>query len=218
MRTIYQSIAVVFITLSSTINMMAQEKAVSPVGEYYLKGVMEVASGFKLNGDSTFEFFFSYGALDRSGSGKWSMKGNEIEFSSDKKPAADFSLVRSENIQDLPGTAVKIITGQSYLASYMHARFVAGGQSELVNANSHGIIQSKFKHPDTLYLAFEFCPDKIFAWPVKDQPHNYFEFKMEPGIADVIFDHFTLHWTTGKLSGPHPLMKEKQFEFTLAGH
>jgi hypothetical protein len=30
----------------------------SPVGEYYLRGVMETACGFKLNEDSTFQFFF----------------------------------------------------------------------------------------------------------------------------------------------------------------
>jgi hypothetical protein len=33
-------------------------------GIYNLEGVMETASGFKLNADSTFEFYFSYGALD----------------------------------------------------------------------------------------------------------------------------------------------------------
>ena len=38
-------------------------------GEYYLQGVMETASGFKLNEDSTFQFFFMYGAMDRVGEG-----------------------------------------------------------------------------------------------------------------------------------------------------
>jgi hypothetical protein len=28
-------------------------------GEYYLRGVMETASGFRFNADSTFDFFFS---------------------------------------------------------------------------------------------------------------------------------------------------------------
>ena len=40
----------------------------SLAGEYYLKAVMETASGFNPHSDSTFEFFFSYGALDRYGS------------------------------------------------------------------------------------------------------------------------------------------------------
>jgi hypothetical protein len=43
-------------------------------GIYSLEGVMETSSAFQLNSDSGFEFYFSYGALDRHGSGKWSLK------------------------------------------------------------------------------------------------------------------------------------------------
>ena len=53
----------------------AQQK--SPVGTYLLQGVREMASGFELKADSTFEFFFSYGALDRYGKGKW--KQNHLQ-------------------------------------------------------------------------------------------------------------------------------------------
>ena len=59
--------------------MEAQQKTNTAIGEYYLSGVMETASGFKLNPDSTFQFFFSYGALDRSGSGTWKQEGNNIK-------------------------------------------------------------------------------------------------------------------------------------------
>ena len=58
--------------------MLAQSKTASPAGEYYLRGVMETAAGFKLNEDSTFQFFFSYGALDRQGRGKWTTEGHPL--------------------------------------------------------------------------------------------------------------------------------------------
>ena len=48
----------------------------SPVGEYHLTGVMETASGIRINQDSTFDFYFSYGAIDREGHGKWSYRNN----------------------------------------------------------------------------------------------------------------------------------------------
>ena len=64
--------------------MEAQKITDTIIGEYYLKGVRETASGFKLNADSTFEFFFSYGALDRMGSGTWQKQGDQIIFSSAK--------------------------------------------------------------------------------------------------------------------------------------
>ena len=38
--------------------MEAQQTIQTITGEYYLKGIMETASGFKLNEDSTFDFFF----------------------------------------------------------------------------------------------------------------------------------------------------------------
>ena len=36
------------------------------IGEYSLKGMPEMAAGFKFNEDSTFQFFYIYGAADRS--------------------------------------------------------------------------------------------------------------------------------------------------------
>jgi len=48
-----------FLLITLTKYMEAQLQTDSITGAYYLKGVMETASGFKLNADSTFEFFFS---------------------------------------------------------------------------------------------------------------------------------------------------------------
>ena len=42
--------------------------------EYYLTGVREMASGFLVKPDNTFQFFFAYGALDRQGAGVSSPK------------------------------------------------------------------------------------------------------------------------------------------------
>ena len=52
MRTI---ISVAFIFICSILRANAQKNL---AGEYYLQGVMEIASGFKLNADSSFEFYF----------------------------------------------------------------------------------------------------------------------------------------------------------------
>ncbi len=37
-----------------------------------------MASGFLLNPDKTFQFFFSYGALDRTGTGTWTEKNGQL--------------------------------------------------------------------------------------------------------------------------------------------
>ena len=48
-------------------------------GEYHLEGVMETGSGLLLREDGTFEWFFTYGALDLGARGKWTREGDSVE-------------------------------------------------------------------------------------------------------------------------------------------
>jgi len=48
-------------------------------GEYHLDGVMETGSGLLLRADGSFEWFFSYGALDLGAKGRWAPTGNGID-------------------------------------------------------------------------------------------------------------------------------------------
>ena len=81
-----------------THHLIAQSNTIA--GEYSLTGVMETASGIVLNKDSTFQFYFSYGALDREGSGKWSVTGDHIILDSKPYPGKDFKLVSSSSIKN----------------------------------------------------------------------------------------------------------------------
>ncbi|MEP6725590.1 MAG: hypothetical protein ABJC98_07235, partial [Bacteroidota bacterium] len=58
------------LSLFFSISLNAQQNKMEAAGVYFLKGVMETASVFELKPDSSFEFFFSQGALDRGGKGK----------------------------------------------------------------------------------------------------------------------------------------------------
>ncbi len=53
-------------------------------GEYELGGVMETGSGLLLRGDGSFEWYFSYGALDLGARGKWTRKGDTVELAVDE--------------------------------------------------------------------------------------------------------------------------------------
>ena len=68
-------------------------------GTYYLSGVSEMASGIILKADSTFEFFFSYGALDRYGSGKWMFENNNIVLNRKPYPGKDFKMTDRNTFQ-----------------------------------------------------------------------------------------------------------------------
>ena len=47
--------------------------------EYQLEGVMETGSGLLLRADCSFEWYFSYGALDLGARGTWSRKDATVE-------------------------------------------------------------------------------------------------------------------------------------------
>jgi hypothetical protein len=74
MKRFFISILLLLITMQ----MFAQTNNPKPEGEYYLEGVREVGSGLKLNADKTFEFFYVYGALDRTAKGIWIQHGDSI--------------------------------------------------------------------------------------------------------------------------------------------
>src|SRR5690348_1303344 len=79
---------------------MDELKLISPAGEYYLHSVREMGSGFRLKADHTFEFFVSYGALDRYGIGTWRIEGNIITFNSRPWNGKDFALLESKTTND----------------------------------------------------------------------------------------------------------------------
>ena len=47
-------------------------------GEYQLDGVMETGSGLLLRADGSFEWYFSYGALDLGARGRWTRTGEVV--------------------------------------------------------------------------------------------------------------------------------------------
>ena len=56
----------------------AQAGQSSLAGEYHLAGVMETGSGLLLRDDGSFEWFFTYGALDLGARGTWKREGDAV--------------------------------------------------------------------------------------------------------------------------------------------
>jgi len=191
---------------------LAAQKTNNMTGEYYLRGVMETASGFKLNADSTFQFFFSQGALDRGGSGTWSVKDGTIIFKSRNRPAKDFALLESKII---PGDTItiQIKDNNQHLLRYVDCSIKTKKGVLSESTNSEGIARFAFKEPETIALLFRFCPDRYSVFAVDDKRNNYFSFRFESWIAEVFFDHFALRIEDGQLTGGHPLLEGDRFSY-----
>ena len=76
-------------------------------GMYHLQEVKETASGFKLHPNGVFQFFFTYGAIDRYGSGNWTVEDDQVVLQSRAWPGNDFAGVDSKVIdQDFISTKI----------------------------------------------------------------------------------------------------------------
>lgn len=180
------------------------------VGEYYLTGVMETASGFKLNSDSTFEFFFSYGALDRYGSGTWKMNNNTITFNSKPYPGHDFKMTSSENTKD-NFTTVQIDASNANFFRFVYCLLKTKEGDSLLNANSDGIITLPGRNYDSLHLLFYLAPERTTTIPINNKEKNNFTFTFEPWIVEVFFKDFVLNFKDDHLEGKHPLLEKELY-------
>ena len=182
----------------------------SPVGIYYLEDVMETASGIKINPDSTFEFFFSQGALDRTGSGKWNLKDGYLVLQSDSAPAAGFVMVKSEkNKKDSIQVVVK--EENKMLLSFIYVQVTTATKGEFVKMSEEGSLKTGKGNVKEIALRFEICPERVHSFKPKHADDNYFEFTISQKIMDVYFEHTSLKLTTEGLQGGHPLLKGNDF-------
>jgi hypothetical protein len=202
----------IFLISILSINMEAQKTA-TIAGEYYLRGVMETGSGFKLNEDGSFEFFFSYGALDRSGQGTWKLKDNKVILTSPKPKEQGFVLVTNKAIAGNDSVNIRIIEENAFFLPHVYTIVKSGSKQLEAISDRQGNIKFPKQPVDSIVLMFELCPEKtaVFAFTNKDD--NYFEFRFDHTIMELFFDNLVLDLDDKGLSGQHPLLKEGTYHF-----
>lgn len=196
----------------SYLNMKAQSTISSPIGEYYLQGVPETACGFKLDSDSSFQFFFSYGALDRFGQGRWAVKNGFVVFNSRPGPAHDFALTQS-TADNKNGLTIQIKDENPVLLHHVQVIIKGNGKEQAGMTGEKGMIQFTSQPIDIIELVFEFCPEKKSVFTIEAKKSNYFEFRFEPWIMEVFFQNFQLHLAKDGFMGGHPFSDKTSFHY-----
>lgn len=164
-----------------------------------------------LKPDSTFQFFFSYGALDREGEDKYSFHNNKVVFNSRPKPSAEFELIKNKSVSN-DSTIIKIVDNNAVLVRYVYALLKFADTTLEENANEEGEIAVPKKGVEGISLMLEFCPDKNSVFKA-GQGENYSEFKMKPSIMEVFFENFQLSIDKKSLLGKHPLLDDKEYSY-----
>ncbi|HWR33932.1 MAG TPA: hypothetical protein VN451_10410 [Chitinophagaceae bacterium] len=182
----------------------------SIAGEYQLQAVHEMASAFLLKPEGDFQFFFSYGALDRYGSGKWILQNDVLILNSAEKPEHDFELIESKTI---PGDqiTVRITDRNSTLLRYVYASLQKEETASWQPANNEGLAEFPKQEIKDISLMFEFCQEKTSTFIDIDKQHNHFTFRFKPWFAEVFIKNFVLKSEKDGLTGGHPLLNGNQF-------
>ncbi len=201
---------IILILLSITLKMNAQSP--SPIGIYYLEGVMETASGFKLDTDSTFEFFLSQGALDRTGKGSWSQNGDIITMQSPGRPGPGFILQKSSKEKHSKNVVI-INESNSMLLSFIYVRLYQDDKSEFMKMGTDGKMELESVKFTKIEFLFELCPERIYSFEKTNEQDNHFEFTIDTGIMEVYFDKITYKIEGNYLKGRHPLLRGDEFLF-----
>lgn len=183
-----------------------------PVGEYYLRNVMETATAFRINPDHTFQFFFSQGALDRFGEGTWQLQGDQLVLNSRKRPEHDFALLQSRK-EEGEGVRIQITDNNDLVIRYVQGTLRGGYIVQQEVTDDSGLIQFGPQVIDTIELAFAFCPEKVSMFTVESKDHNYFEFRFEPWMMEYFFQDFKLKLQEGELTGPNPMLNGDSFHY-----
>lgn len=168
----------------------------------------ESASGFNLRADSTFEFFFSSGALERYGDGRWSVTIH----------ATNDTLIHLHSLEE-KGNALTVLqkatrkNGQLTLQLknvspllYEHFSLVAFYQNDtaITYADSKGTAIIDGDQYDSLQVIFGLCPDYRLSLP--NEGSNYLEIGTEPWLFEIFFKGMTLRFKNDQLQGRHPML------------
>lgn len=204
-----QLVAVLCMTLSFH---ASQGQGDSIVGEYWVQGEREMAAGFKLDSNGQFQFFFTYGALDRQAKGSWWQEGGQLYLNSASKGVQNFQLTDSK--QGKSEQVLVYLTGPSpEMMHYFTAIGLHKGKQVSGTADKQGLIVLGLPRVDSLLLGFDWCPEKTFRYAVSSSAHNQFSFRVLPTLTDVVFDNQVFTVTQEGINGTLPFSGEHKFSF-----
>ncbi len=165
-------------------------------GEYYFRRT-EMASGFNFSAEGKFRFFFSYGAVDRSASGSFTVEGEMLKLKSDKEPGKDFSITGQR--KQAKGYTLVFSHPNNYLLKNIRCIFTTGGNRQEVCTNDNGEVHIDLPHCDTIYVQHMLYPDIATLVKDKANDNNHFSLSLNPSLEQVSFKGIDLTIVSDKV-------------------
>ncbi|MEO6732826.1 MAG: hypothetical protein ABIN01_16505 [Ferruginibacter sp.] len=165
------------------VNLKAMSQAVVS-GEYYFRK-MEMVAAFNFSADGKFQFFFSYGAVDRNATGTFMVKGDTLKLKSDKVAGKDFTIANQAKAGT--GYTLKFDHPNKYLLKHIRCIFFIGDKQKEEYTDSEGKVYIDNPRCDSIYVQHSLYPDILTL--VKDQKNdnNTFKLSLNPSLEQVSF-------------------------------
>ena len=160
-------------------------------GEYNLIGIHDMASGFRFTKDGKFEFFYIYGAIDRTATGTYTIEGDTVKLHSDKEPGKDF-LISLQNKKG-KGYTIQAKAPNEYLLRNITCIYFMGEKKEYAQSDEKGLIHFDAPACDTIYVLHELFPDIPTLIKDKNNSNNYFEVSLSPSLGNISFKGIDLY-------------------------
>jgi hypothetical protein len=162
-------------------NAMAQ---ITVEGKYYFSR-QEMVAGFNFSANGKFEFFYSYGAVDRYATGTFSVEGDTLKLKSDKIAGNDFTIT---NQSKLPGGYKLVFEHPNQLlVNNILCIFMKNGIVHREFTNNKGEVQVKLNDCDTIYVQHGLYPDILTLIKDAGNTNNRFTLSLNPSLEQVSF-------------------------------
>lgn len=153
-------------------------------GEYYFRKT-EMVSGFNFSADGKFEFFFTYGAVDRSAAGTFKVEGDTLKLKSNKEPGKDFSI--TSQLKQGKGYTLSFNHPNKYLTANILCLFIKDGKEQTATTGNDGKVHIDLPDCDTIYVQHLLYPDILTLIKDKENSNNNFTLSLNPSLEQVSF-------------------------------
>lgn len=183
-------------------------------GDYYLTGVMETGCGIKLNEDNSFEFFYSYGALDRHGYGTWKkINENEIELNTSYQNLLPFTIIKEEKREE-NGIKIFIPNYNQILQRNTKIELTCYEKTEEEIADDNGLFIFSSPKADKIIVTCLFYFDNPAVLIPADTSNNYFNLAPNHNLPLVHFKNSRFKVENDSLTGKLHLLDDfKDYTF-----
>ncbi|MEO6547240.1 MAG: hypothetical protein ABIN94_04550 [Ferruginibacter sp.] len=173
---------ILLVLLLLAANQLFSQSAIQ--GEYHFSR-QEMVAGFNFLPAGKFEFYYSYGAVDRTATGTFTVKGDAIKLKSDKASGKDFTIL-SESVSG-KGYTVKFEDPNNYLVNSILCIFLVNGKSQSAYSDDNGDVHIDVPDCDSIFVLHPLFPDIVTRIKDSKNRNNFFKLSLNPSLGQVSF-------------------------------